>query len=79
MDLNRRIESHSGNFSNLQLELLKTFTHNLNEMELVELRRRLAQFFSDRLINQADKTWNEKGWDDNHIDKLLNTKLRKKG
>lgn len=73
-----QIVSQPGNFSNLQLELLKTFAHNLNEIELIELRKRLAQFFSDRLINQADKTWDNKEWSDNYVEELLNTKLRKK-
>jgi hypothetical protein len=73
-----QIVSQPGNFSNLQLELLKTFTHNLNEMDLIDLRKRLSQFFSDRLINQADKTWDNKEWSDNYVEELLNTKLRKK-
>ena len=67
----------SSNFSNLQLELLKAFSHNLSEQDLIELRKRLAQFFSDRLIDQADKTWDQKKWNDSTIEDFLKTKLRR--
>ena len=66
------------NFSNLQLELLKVFTHELNEFDLIELKKRLAAFFSDRLIAKADKAWEEKDWNDTQIEELLNSKLRKR-
>ncbi|MCB1189628.1 MAG: hypothetical protein H7A23_17675 [Leptospiraceae bacterium] len=63
--------------SNLQLELLKTFSHQLSENDLYELKKMLASFFAKRLIQQADKVWDEKNWTDQHVDTLLNTKLRK--
>jgi hypothetical protein len=62
--------------TNAQLELLKAFSHDLNESELAELRRVLAQFFAKRAIQQANKVWEEKGWTDADVDKLLQTKMR---
>lgn len=32
--------------SNVQLELLKTFSHQLSENDLIELRKMLAMFFA---------------------------------
>jgi hypothetical protein len=64
-------------FSNVQLELLKTFSHQLPEKDLIDLKITLAGFFAEKLINQADKVWKEENWNDEIIDKLLNTKMRK--
>ena len=66
--------SHAGSLSNIQLELLKAFSHNLEEKDLQELRKRLAQFFADRLVNQADKVWDSQGWSNEKIDDFLNSK-----
>jgi len=62
--------------SNVQLEILKTFSHHLSESELLELRQTLALFFAKRLIQQADKVWDEKQWTDRDVDEMLNTKMR---
>jgi hypothetical protein len=64
-------------FSNVQLELLKVFSHQLSDSELLELRKVLVSFFAQRLIQQADKTWTEKNWTDQDVDIMLQTKMRK--
>ena len=63
--------------SNVQLELLKTFSHQLSENDLIELRKTLALFFAQRLVQQADEVWEEKKWTDQDVDKILATKMRK--
>jgi hypothetical protein len=63
--------------SNVQLELLKTFSHQLSENDLVELRKMLALFFAQRLIKEADKVWNEKNWTNEDVNTMLVTKMRK--
>jgi hypothetical protein len=63
--------------SNVQLELLKTFSHQLSENDLIELRKVLALFFAQRLIKEADKVWNEKNWTNEEVDAMLVTKMRK--
>ena len=64
-------------FTNVQLELLKTFSHNLPESDLLDLKKTLASFFADKLINQANKVWNEQKWNGEKVDLLLQTKMRK--
>lgn len=64
--------------TNVQLELLKTFAHNLNEEELLQLRKLLAEFFAQRAIDVANRAWDEKGWTGADVDRLLNIKLRKR-
>jgi hypothetical protein len=36
----------------------------------------LAGFFAKKAIELADKSWDEKGWNDEKIETLLNAKLR---
>jgi hypothetical protein len=64
-------------FTNVQLELLKVFSHQLNESDLIDLKKTIAVFFAERLIIQADKSWEEKKWNNETVDKLLLTKMRK--
>ncbi len=64
-------------FTNVQLELLKTFSHQLPESDLIDLKNTLALFFAKRLINQADTVWKEKNWNNKLVDEMLHTKMRK--
>jgi hypothetical protein len=57
--------------TNVQLELLKTFSHKLSDRELIELRKTLALFFGQRLVEEADKPWEEKKWTDQDVDAML--------
>ena len=61
---------------NVQLEMLKAFSHDLNEPELVRLRKLLAEFFADIATQEADKAWDEQGWNEAKVQELLNSKLR---
>ena len=63
-------------FSNLQLELLKTFTHQLDDHELIELKKLLTSFFAQRAVEQANKVWDRNEWADADVDRLLTTKMR---
>jgi hypothetical protein len=63
--------------SNVQIELLKVFSYNLDSKDLLELKNTLANFFAQRAIKAADKVWDEKGWTDDDVDRMLNTKMRK--
>lgn len=45
--------------SNAQVELLKLFSTKLSENELMELKDLLANFYAQKSIQAADKTWQE--------------------
>ncbi len=64
--------------TNAQLEILKAFSHKLSEKDLLELRKILADFFAKKTVKLANKAWDEKGWTDKDVDRLLHTKLRKR-
>ena len=63
-------------FSNVQLELLKVFAHQVSDSDLEELRLVLAEFFSNKAVEAADSAWDRKEWTENDVQRLLNTKLR---
>lgn len=64
--------------SNTQLEILKAFSANLSEEELIDFKNTIAQYFADRAIKSADKAWEQQGWSDQDVDTMLNTKMRKR-
>jgi hypothetical protein len=63
--------------SNVQLEMLKAFSYNLEAKELLELKNVIADYFAKRAIKAANKVWEEKAWSDKDVDNMLNTKMRK--
>jgi hypothetical protein len=64
--------------TNVQLEILKSFSHQLNSNDLKEFKNMIANFFAKRLISEADKVYEQNNWNDKKVDELLTTKIRKK-
>ncbi|MBL7792672.1 MAG: hypothetical protein JNK77_10135, partial [Saprospiraceae bacterium] len=56
--------------SNLQLELLKAFSHQLSEADLLQVKAMLAAFFAEKSIEAANKVWDEQGWNQEKVDTL---------
>ena len=50
----------SRTLSNVQLELIKLYSTNLEYDELMELRKVLANHFAQKAVNGADTLWNQK-------------------
>ena len=65
---------HQHALSNVQLELIKLYSTNLNEHELLELKNILVHHFSQKAINEADDIWQEKGMSAQTMDDWLNRK-----
>lgn len=63
--------------TNVQLELLKTFSFNLNNDDLKELKAIIADYFAKKTINSANESWDKNHLEDKKVDKILITKLRK--
>ena len=66
----------SQTLSNLQLELLKTFSREVSDEDVREIKRLITQYFGQKAIREADQVWEEQAWDDKKVDELLNTHLR---
>ncbi len=48
--------------TNLQLELLKIFSFNLPEEQLLEIKQLLVQYFAQKVDDEMDRLWEERGW-----------------
>lgn len=62
--------------SNLQLELIKVFSYQLNDIQLMEIRDILAKYFAEKATQEMDKLWKDNKWNDNTMDTWANEHLR---
>jgi len=58
--------------SNVQLELLKIYSTDITDEEVLEVKRLLAQHFAKKTIDAAEKVWQEKGLTNDIMDEWLN-------
>lgn len=58
--------------SNVQQELLKIYSTNIPDNELIKLKRLLADFFAKELVTDATNFWKEKNLTDEDMDRWLN-------
>lgn len=57
--------------TNGQLELLKMFSHDLSQEDLIALKRTLTKFFADKASDEMDKLWETNNWSDQTMDSWL--------
>ena len=57
--------------SNVQVELLKLFTTEIPEADLLELKKIMAKFLLYKGRDKADLVWDEKGYSDDKLNKLI--------
>ena len=62
--------------SNLQLELLKTFSRPLSEKQLLEIRQLLADYFAQKIDEDVDALFEQNNWDATKVDQWLGEHLR---
>lgn len=48
--------------TNLQLELLKLFSRQLPESDLLAIRDMISRYLLERAFAEADKAWEDKGY-----------------
>lgn len=48
--------------TNLQLELLKIYSFDIDEEQLLEIKNLLAKYFAEKATSEADRLWDERGW-----------------
>ena len=58
--------------TNVQLELVKLYSTDLKQRELLELKQLLANFFAQKAIKSADKIWDERKLSDQDMEIWLN-------
>jgi len=65
--------------SNLQLELLKLYAQNVGEEDLTAIKKMIATYFAEKAMNEADRIWDEKNWDEKDSVRISKTRLRSSG
>lgn len=53
--------------TNLQLELLETFSYELPEEQLLEIRQMLMDYFADKITTGMDQLFEENNWGEEKI------------
>ena len=62
--------------SNLQLELIKVISYQLNDIQLFEIRDILTKYFADKATQEMDDLWIENKWNSNTMDDWAEEHLR---
>ncbi len=57
--------------SNLQIELLKLYSQDVSEEDLIAIKRLLANYFADQASDEMDRLWNKESWTNDTMDKWL--------
>jgi hypothetical protein len=57
--------------SNLQQELLKLYSSDIPEADLLHIKRYLAKYFAFKAIGEADQIWEEKGFTSDTMNRWL--------
>lgn len=64
--------SAAHSLSNLQQELLKLYAANVSDADLLNIKRYLAKYFAEKAIANADRQWDEKGYNADIMNNWLN-------
>lgn len=62
--------------NDLQLEILKLFTRDLEETDLLAIKRLIVTYLAKRVTQMADEVWEEKKWTNEDMERMLNTHER---
>ena len=58
--------------TNLQQELLKVFSVDISDKELIEVKELLVKYFAEKAMDEADKIWDKRGYNNELMDKWVN-------
>ena len=58
--------------SNLQLEILKLYWFKLDDNQLIDIKKILAKYFTEKATKEFDKLWEENSWSNETMDEWLN-------
>ena len=58
--------------TSLHLELLKIFSRDIEEADLLEIKKFLIQYFGQKAMDLADKVWEQNNWNEKDEVQFLN-------
>jgi hypothetical protein len=59
----------------LQLEIIKLYSTEMEPQELLKLKQVLAKFFAQKATNEANQIWDDQNLSDQMMDSWLNEPL----
>lgn len=62
--------------NNHQLEILKLFSRELDDKDLLEIKRLIVQYLADKVTHMTDEIWEEKGWTNEDMKRILKSHKR---
>lgn len=62
--------------TNLPLELLETFSYDLKESQLMEIKQMLINYFADQITAGMDELFEANDWGDEKIDEWAEEHMR---
>lgn len=62
--------------TNLQVELIKVFSFDLSEAQVLEIRSLLANYFAEKATEEADRLWETHGWTNETMEQWVNEHFR---
>ena len=59
-----------------QLEILKLFSREMDNQDLIAIKRLIVQYLGEKITKIADEVWEEKQWTNQDMKRLLKTHQR---
>ncbi|MBP8239114.1 MAG: hypothetical protein KAX50_04105 [Saprospiraceae bacterium] len=59
-----------------QLEILKLFSRELEDNDLIEIKRLIVKYLDQKITKMADDIWEKNNWTDEDMERLLKTHKR---
>ena len=54
-----------------QLEILKLFSREMDDQDLIAIKRLIVQYLGEKITKMADEVWEEKQWTNEDMKRLL--------
>jgi hypothetical protein len=70
------MNSDTTKFTPLQLELLRIFSRNPSEQELIDIKNLIARYYADKASDEMDRLWEERGYTDETMQQWAKEHLR---
>ena len=65
--------------TNIQQELLKLYSSDVSEEDLIAIKNFIANYFASKAIKEADQIWDKKGYTPETMQSWLNESEEKYG
>ena len=67
----------TNSLSNLQLKLLRTYSRDVSDEDIMAIQQFLARYFAEKAMNLADQAWDTNNWRSSDTQRLAQIHNRK--